>query len=158
MRSGSQWKLFWKSRSLVKRLKTTWCRLLAFMRSDFFPFFCSIYLSHHYFNSNHSCGQIPELGLGWRLRFLSQQHLVRVWQRDAAEWRIGRWDQSFHYVRKRAGSFFLPLASAAGIMLPPWGEEGPEGNTETQLCCGQKMEEKQNTKRRRRRKSNRSHF
>lgn len=112
MRTGSQWKLFWKSRSPVKRLKTTRCRLQAFMRIRSVLFFASISLSHQYFNSNHSCRQIlvePELGPGWRLRFPSQQHLVRVWQQDAAERRTGRWGQSFHYVGK--GSLeFLPTA------------------------------------------------
>lgn len=78
------------------------------MRSDYFFFS----LSHQYFNSNHSCRQIlvePEPCAGWRLRFLSQQHLVRVWQQDAAERRNGRWGQSFHYVGN-GSSEFLPTA------------------------------------------------
>lgn len=32
----------------------------------------------------------PKLGRGSRLRSLSQQHLVRVWQQDAAERHTGR--------------------------------------------------------------------
>lgn len=45
------------------------------------------------YNSNHSCvdeylWNLDRARAGG-LRFLSQQHLVRVWQRDAAAWRTG---------------------------------------------------------------------
>lgn len=109
MRTGSDWNLFWKSRSWCKRRPSIYS-----ITFHLFFFFSPISLRHQYFNSNHSCSQIlvePGLGPGWMLQFLSQQHLVRVWQQqDAAERRTGGWGQSFHYVRREKAGSFLPTA------------------------------------------------
>ena len=149
MRTGSQWKLFWKSRSPVEKaeaLKTTRCRLLAFIRSHLF---CV-------------CVRAPSFSLIGILILIIPVDKY-LWTRtrprlEAAVPEPATLSQSLAAGRSRAahremrpefplcgerelGVFFLLLASAAGVMLPPWGgkrDQKGEGNGQSR--CGREIQ------------------